>query len=746
MAETNQTFAPAQGSATPSVASVALDPVRILRTYWPWLVGTAIVGGVVGIALFFVLNRTMVRYVSEAVFEAQPPLTTEVADQFGVGIEGEEGDRFMATQVFALRSEQTLDNVLEQPEVRRTRWAQDFIEGGVMDQVAAFEALSSVINAGVIPETAFFRVRARVASPDDAQTLADATASVYLSEYQRGVNRQVNELIRNVEQQIRALTGEIEELDLRIARLNSEAGISSSQSTQLAEALELQNLQPLIVENRNTRSQAQEQLNEYLALDAQEGPPVYPDAIREAAANTNLVLGLKQQIAAQRASYASLLERLGPSHASVQRALATLNALEAERDASMQTAMADQFSAAIDSLRNTIAAFDASHADMLANREELEASLVDKNNVLQQAEEAANERQLKLERLNQRQETRAQLQTLSNRSGRVALYSSPQIPERPVFPKLIPVVAFVTLLFVGGVAGIIVVKELREQRVRSPKDISLIPATRVLGVLPQLSLDPTSPEKVETATRDRPLGGIAESARELRNSIQKAQEARGHKTIVFASGLPRSGCTSVISNLAFAASNHDMRVLLIDANLRRPTMHTTLGVNNNAGLADILAGSTSPDAAIQNAGANLDVITAGANASHAYERLGTQQMTELLAWTKDRYDLVLLDTAPAVIASDYLSLAARCDASVLVTRAYAEKRGLVMRLRNAMGDARADFLGVVVNAVKGVAGGYLKENLRASAEYHAEGPQPTSDQAKPNQSRKDQPQPVTTEP
>ena len=720
---------PPQTSApppTPSVAAVALDPVRLLRTYWLWLVAAFIGGIILGVAVFLTLNFTAKQFTSEVVFLAQPALSDDVTEQFGLGIAGEEGEIFMATQVFALESVDTLRDALREPRVQNTQWAQQFMQDGVFNEVEALDAIQDVVSAGVIPQTSYFRAAARTPSDEDSATIAGAIGEVYLRTYQRNANRQANELIANVERQIDSLRGEIGDLDIRISRLLSQADVQSLNVGQLPENLELARLQPLIVENRDQRSRLQDQLEEYVRFRDQAGPPVYPEGIREAAIASPVAQQLESNIATQRARYNGLLASLGENHPETQRALALLRSFQEERDATVEEKMAEGFASTIEAYQNQISALDATHQDMITKREELTAALVDKNNIIKEADEATRERQLKAARLQQRQDDRAELEIIANRGGRVSIFSPARIPDRPSFPPRLPTVLVVTILITGAVGGIIVLKELREQRVRSPRDISLIPATRVLGVFPQLKLDPTDPENAETATRDRPLGAIAESARELRNSILKASHARGHKSVVFTSGLPQSGCSAVVTNLAHASANVEMRVLVIDANLRRPSLHEYFGLPNDKGLADILNNAAPPESAAKQAAPNLDLITAGQNPGHAYERFNTNRMTELLDWAKGSYDLVLLDSPPTVIASDALSLAARTDASALVVRAYSEKRGLVMRIRNMLGDARADFLGVVVNAVRLTAGGYFKQNLRASVAYHAEGPQPVN--------------------
>ncbi len=99
------------------------------------------------------------------------------------------------------------------------------------------------------------------------------------------------------------------------------------------------------------------------------------------------------------------------------------------------------------------------------------------------------------------------------------------------------------------------------------------------------------------------------------------------------------------------------------------------------------------------------------------ERLASEEFTELLAAASAEYDIIFIDVPPAIVAGDGLSIANRCDATVLVVKAFSEKRGLVSRIRNELGDARAEFLGVIVNSVRASAGGYLRGNIRASQGY-----------------------------
>jgi len=168
--------------------------------------------------------------------------------------------------------------------------------------------------------------------------------------------------------------------------------------------------------------------------------------------------------------------------------------------------------------------------------------------------------------------------------------------------------------------------------------------------------------------------------------------------------------------MAYASA--DRKVLVIDANFRRPGVHRVFGVQESPGLADVLGKQADYAACVQSSGTtNLDVMTAGSKEQRVLERLSTEAMGEVLAQARSTYDIVLLDVAPAIVAGDGLALAHRVDATALVVRAFGEKRGMVARIKNDLMDTRSEFLGVIVNGVRASSGGYLKGNIKAAHEY-----------------------------
>ena len=113
----------------------------------------------------------------------------------------------------------------------------------------------------------------------------------------------------------------------------------------------------------------------------------------------------------------------------------------------------------------------------------------------------------------------------------------------------------------------------------------------------------------------------------------------------------------------------------------------------------------------------VDIVTAGTSDNRVFELFSTQAFEEFLRDASAKYDLVLLDVPPVVVAGDALTIANRVDGTVLVVRAFQEQRGLVQRIVNQLGDVRAQLVGVVLNRPRNTAGGYLRKNYEAMAAY-----------------------------
>lgn len=202
-------------------------------------------------------------------------------------------------------------------------------------------------------------------------------------------------------------------------------------------------------------------------------------------------------------------------------------------------------------------------------------------------------------------------------------------------------------------------------------------------------------------TQANPLAPASEAFRVLRTNLQFAGLDQPLQSVVITSATPGEGKSTTAANLAVACAQSGMSVCLLDADLRRPTLHRLFRVPNWRGLTTALIGEGGLDAALQPGGVEgLTLLTSGPLPPNPAEMLGSGQMTQLLAELERRFDLVVIDTPPVLAVTDAAVLAPRVHGVLLVVRSGQVPRQQVARARDALAAVQARLLGVVLGAVK----------------------------------------------
>lgn len=713
---------PAQGPVQAPSAFAALDPMKLLQQYYPWLIASGILGAIVGVASFFVFQAVYPIWAASVTYEVLPAVIDPSQPMQAGSSTREEQEPYMNTLQKVIISDSILSKALQERNVReQTKWADPYRDAaGNLDPVASLKDLRRIVSARVLPDTNIMTLRVGTHRRDDAPIIANAIDLVFRDDNLNRVNRDQINLIEQFEKVVRDLTKDIESIDQRSDALLSKSELTSLRQEGTVQFSEVQNLQPSLVRARDEFSVTSQQLDTYEGMLDNPSGPAYPDAIREEVERKPLVQERDGVIANLKSALRATRQRFGENHLETRTILNRLNAEEAERQTLVEEQKKETFLTVIDNLRNSKRNQEASLEAAQTRLIQADASLRDITQTLKRAEDLGKERDEKVGKKGDFEQQVSEMRLLKERGARVRVLAGATLPDEMSFPKLIPMACIGIVLVIGLTVGVIALREIREQRIRGPHDVALIPRTPVLGVIPNIGLDPSAPETFAHASRDRPQGVIAESVRQLRAAISKATLSRGFKTVMVVSGLPRSGSSSVISNLAVNAAATDMRVLIVDLNLRRPSLHTLFEVGETPGVADILLGSATVSECIKPSRIkNVSVLPCGRRDIPVFERFTTPAMAQLFTDMRGNYDLVLVDATPGVVSGDAEAIAPHCDACILVARAYNEKRGLVARLRNRLGEA-TEFLGVVVNDVKPSAGGYFKRNFQVTHEYGRE--------------------------
>lgn len=197
---------------------------------------------------------------------------------------------------------------------------------------------------------------------------------------------------------------------------------------------------------------------------------------------------------------------------------------------------------------------------------------------------------------------------------------------------------------------------------------------------------------------------ISEQYRTIRTNIQYAMVDRDLKTLVITSSGPSEGKSTTSANLAIVFANSGKRVLLVDADMRKPTVAKTFSIDNVRGLSTLLGSrETVLHQVVQPSGVdNLSLMTSGPKPPNPSELLDSRRMEELLAELKHQYDLVVFDMPPVVAVTDAQIVSSKSDGTILIVRENVSKRDSLMKAKNLLELVDANILGVVYNGSKNI--------------------------------------------
>lgn len=227
-----------------------------------------------------------------------------------------------------------------------------------------------------------------------------------------------------------------------------------------------------------------------------------------------------------------------------------------------------------------------------------------------------------------------------------------------------------------------------------------------LAIIPRFKRSAEAAGQGGTAIRNitslsQPKSQFAESFRSLRTALLLSSAGHPPRTILLTSATPSEGKTTASVNLATVLAQGNARVLLIDADLRRPTVHEQFGLSARVGLSSVLTGSTPLEQAVQQISSvpNLDVLVSGPMPPFPTELLSSEMMRQLLQSAKESYTHVVIDSPPVLSVTDAVILSREADAVVLVIRQGKSSKPVVRRARDLLVRSGAPLSGILLNAV-----------------------------------------------
>jgi polysaccharide biosynthesis transport protein len=617
---------------------------------------------------------------------------------------GDDSQTRMNTEVLILKSDTLLTNVARDLDLANN---PDFNGGtapkthlsltdpAVHDSVVG--ALKGGLDVAVLPRTEMMTVSFSSLSPKLSADIVNKVVEDYIQRAYNAPYARTKAISDWLSQQLDELKLQVERYQQQMMDLQQKLGALGFDSKN--NALE-SSLEALVAAEGNAKIARINAESRYRMIAGMD-PSTIQGSIETTPGTMPVELNaLRASLATAKSNYQQMMASLGPNHPEAK-------ALENQINELTKQITTEQSRLELQAKENFLAAQAAEQK----TEQELEArkkeAYLQGNDMVQETvvqREYDQDRAL-YEALQQRLET-AKLESGLD-ATEVDQVDKALPPVSPTLRSPVNIIATTTIFFLLGGIVIAFILESLDTGLHDIQEIEAVMNMPSLAVIPKAKR--SSPEQtaaMSTAQRNinvltQPKSQFTEAFRSLRTSLMLATAGRPPKYILFTSATPSEGKTTAASNLSCILSQGEARVLLIDADLRRPTVHHRFGLTGKLGLTTVLAGTSSFEEAVQNVPElpNLDILPSGPVPPFPTEMLSSESMTALLKKVGELYTHVVIDSPPILSVTDAAILGRVVDAVVLVVRHGKSSKNVMGRARDLLVRSGAPVAGLVLNAV-----------------------------------------------
>ncbi len=699
------------GGAAMSLA----DVIRVLkqRIFMIAFIFIFFVGTAVGLTFWLANNHPL--YSSFAAVLVESPFPQNPMEFAEPMLQGDLLNRFVADQMFMVKDESLLRDALADPEVMETSWYQQ-----EPSKNRLLQELKADLDVRQMPNSSIFTVTFSTRAVGDAPKIVNVIVRRYVSRVQRlSRDRYSAELdkfisqeddikreLKTVQDDKEAfLTSQLDAPGL-ISDINVTGEVWRSLAMEAA-TIEAQALQlKAAFENLKGLDASEITLSPQMMLLIDQDPQI---------------AGLKNTLIELRQSQLAILQKVGPNHTATLQIKSQMDAVQAllddtlaqRREQARQYQMGSAETAYLNALQAQI------ELQERVNKAKAEQRDADRK-LARYTRLEEDERRLR-EELSQISERINSLRLITRRDQevvRVHVVSSAVQALEPSFPSWRVNISVGTILGLAVGIGLAILLEIIDTSIKTTRDVVRHVHVPILGTVPDLDDEELPIDQVELAMHTAPRSMIAEAFRAIRTNLSLSSPAERQRSLLVTSAKPEEGKTAVAINLAIAVAQNNKRVLLVDANFHRPTLRNFFPKARPEGLSNMLIGQGRlADLVSRTDLPNLDLLSSGPIPPNPAELLASGYMRELLREAVNVYDQVIFDGPPTLLMSDALVLAGALDGVVLVCRAKAVSRGVVLRAREQLERANVRIFGAVLNAAQITRGGYFREQIRTYYDY-----------------------------
>jgi capsular exopolysaccharide synthesis family protein len=621
------------------------------------------------------------KYESQAVIEVKPriagmsPLGAQMTESYGAG---RMTPQFFGTEFEKIKSRNSLTKVVDNLQLVN-RWD--------VDKETALSILKGIVNTQNIRGTDLIAIRVRHTSKEDARDIADEDSKAYRayrSEIEtRDADRQLQELNKAVQDQEDKVEERRKVLGV-IARTKgiiykgadsyyNQGGVDDDQGARSA-------LQ-IFHDIEQEKLQLESQISSLLKYDSDQ-LMVYASGLN---LPDNIIRTLyPQYLEIKRQLDGLKINGLGDQHPTVLMAIDQIEGMKKQLDegvVNLRATLQAQLDLATSRLKK-----------VEVRKDETREEAIKRGLDAQDYVDAKREFEADLDLL-QTMKLKQTGETISRKipGESVEVHDEPVISNSPVSPNVtlnLVLGAVVGLIFGVGIAFFL---EYLDTSVKTLEDVERYLQVPVLAVIPK---------DVGILHRQSGMSPDAEAYRILRTNIEFNRKNPEDNAITVVSGGAGEGKSTTLVNLAYICAQGGYTTLMIDADLRRPRLHTYFDINNSVGLTNYLTTELMlEDVILQTPVDNLYFMPSGILPADAAGILNSRRMSELIQDVKQRFDLVLVDSPPILGVSDASVLASEVDLTMLVVQHRKLPRNMLLRVKQAVENVGGHVIGVVLNNV-----------------------------------------------
>ena len=586
------------------------------------------------------------------------------------------------------------------------------------------DVLVSNLSAEPLADTRMLVISFTHTDPTLAADIVDNIAQVFITRTFESKTEKYTNASEWLDRSTRELKATVEKAEQELADYSSTHNIYSSDGKENLAIDKLTKLHGEVTRVQNERLLKQSLYEEVKAGRVEQLPDAFSDP---------RTTELKKRLGDLAVSLAQLETTYGPKHQKIvetKEQMATIQKQIDDSKSSLQDKLKADYERAVRDEASLNGAFAIAKSEAAQQNQ---ASI--QFNILKKNVETANV--LYSEFLQKTNQSKIQEHEQHNTTKMIDPPQVPMTPVAPNRPRTILIGFLVSLL--AGV-GLVFFLEYLDNTVKTVEDVSRYTQLPALSVIPAIdgrrrralkaasngSKQTTGGLAIGNATgfnTDRLLAldvrsSVAEAYRVLRTSVLLSSTEKPPKTILVTSGQPGEGKTTTAVNTAISLSQLGASVLIIDCDLRKPSVHKVLGVDHVVGLSTYLSRRGKLEEVIQELPIpNLSVLTAGRIPPNPAEMISSARMREMLQILSERYDHIVIDSPPLLKVTDPVILSTMVDGVILVVHGGKSTREVVRRTRQELSVAGARIFGVVLNNVDARDDGYDSYSYEAYGDY-----------------------------